>query len=177
MLYISLMELTLPPIRFCPRCGAATPIKAIEGRERPVCGECGHIVYINPTPATTLVAIDDGRVLLTLRDVDPCRGEWCLPGGFLEWGEAPKDGARRELVEETGITAGALELIGVYDSVSTAISHVVLMGFRVLDWTGEARAGDDAADAAWFALNDMPRLAFEAHRQMLADAVRNSNLT
>ena len=125
--------------------------------------------FERPIPATTLVVIHGGRVLLTLRDVDPHRGEWCLPGGFLEWGEAPGDGARRELAEETGIIAGALDLIGVYDSVSTVTTHVVLMGYRVLDWSGTVRAGDDAADVQWFKLNDMPPLAFRAHRRMLTD--------
>ncbi len=163
------MTLELPPIRHCPRCGAPVAVRSMEGRDRPVCGTCGHIVYINPIPAATLALVEGGDVLLTLRDVDPHRGEWCLPGGFLEWGESPEAGARRELAEETGIRAGALELVGVYDSISTITTHVLLVGYRVLDWDGDPVAGDDAAAVKWFPLEAVPPLAFEAHTRLLSD--------
>ena len=166
------MTLELPTYHFCPQCGLPVDLKDIHGRRRPVCSE-GHIIYFNPLPAATLVLIDRGQVLLTLRDVDPHRGEWCLPGGFIEWGESPEDGGRRELLEETGITAGALKLVGLYDSISQPDRHVILAGFRVMDWTGEPVAGDDAADVGWFPLNNMPQLAFQSHRRLLAEATAN----
>ena len=67
------MKPELPDYRFCPMCG--TGVKKIhhEGRDRHVCPECGHVIYINPLPAATLVVLHDRSVLLTLRAVDIAR--------------------------------------------------------------------------------------------------------
>lgn len=169
------MELELPTYRFCPQCGRPVNLRDIEGRQRPVCDE-GHIVYINPLPAATMVLVDHGRVLLTLRDVEPHRGEWCLPGGFLEWGESPEEGGRRELREETSLAAGALKLVGLYDSVSRPDRHVIVAGYRVLEWSGEPSPGDDAADVGWFPLDSLPHIAFRSHRELLADIMADGGV-
>ena len=79
------MKLELPEYHYCPQCGAPITLQITEGRYRPVCTTCGHIIYVNPFPATTLVVLDQRELLLTLRGVEPHRGEWFLPGGFLEW--------------------------------------------------------------------------------------------
>ncbi|MFC1529049.1 NUDIX domain-containing protein, partial [Candidatus Latescibacterota bacterium] len=95
---------------------------------------------------------------------------WCLPGGFIEWGESPEEGARRELFEETGITAGDLSLIGAYSSISGIRRHVLLVAYMVHSWTGEAFAGDDALEVRWFDVNGAPPLAFKVHEQALTDS-------
>jgi len=165
------MNLQLPSIRNCPMCGGRVALVTREGRERPVCASCGHIVYINPVPAAALVVLDKGRVLLTLRNVEPQIGMWCLPGGFIEWGESPDEAARRELLEETGITGGDLSLIGVYDSVSGERLHVLVIAYRVHSWSGDIVPGDDASDVRWFEIDSMPPLAFSVHERALAEAL------
>jgi len=154
-------------------CGA--DIKKIyhEGRDRHVCPKCGHVIYINPFPATTIVVLDDNRVLLVLRAVEPYSGMWCLPGGFLEWGESPEEGAKRELFEETGIIGEQLRYIGVYNSVADV--HAILIGFSVKRWSGEINPGDDASDVRWFDVNERPPLAFRAHEALLADTLNREN--
>jgi len=165
------MKVNLPNIQFCPACGGELALIDTEGRDRPVCTDCGHIVYINPIPAIALVVIDEQRrVLLVLRSVEPKKGDWCLPGGFLEWGEHPKEGGARELFEETGVTAGEMELVGAYDSVTGTCRHVLVLAYRVKDWSGEEIAGDDADAVAWYSLDDMPKLAFDNHELALKDA-------
>ena len=164
------MKLELPEFRFCPLCGASVELQNKEGRNRPICATCGHIIYVNPIPAAALVVFDGEKVLLTLRDVEPHKGEWCLPGGFIEWGESPEEGARRELFEETGITAGDLSLVGAYSSISGTRRHVLLVAYKALSWTGEAFAGDDASEVRWYNLNEIPPLAFRVHEQALADS-------
>ena len=166
------MELELPVYQFCPQCGAPVEVRYREGRNRPLCTVCGYVIYVNPVPAAALVLLDKGKVLLTLRDVDPHRGEWCLPGGFIEWGENPEKAAQRELLEETGITAKVLSLLGVYDTVADTGRHIILIVYSVLSWTGEPVAGDDAREVMWFDTADIPSLAFTVHEQALADALK-----
>ena len=163
------MKLELPDYRFCSQCGGSLVIKLCEGQERPVCISCGFIVYVNPVPAACEVVLENGKVLLTLRATDPHKGMWCLPGGFIEWGESPEEGAKRELFEETGIRAEQLKLAGVYDSISGPKRHVMLVAYRVLVWSGELSAGDDADEATWFDIENIPPLAFKVHERVLAD--------
>jgi len=82
--YITFMKLELPEYNYCPICGSPVQVTQREGRRRPVCTRCGHIIYVNPYPAACLVVIKDSKVLLTRRSIEPHFGEWCLPGGFLE---------------------------------------------------------------------------------------------
>ncbi len=165
------MKPKIPDYKFCPMCGA--PVKNIhyEGRKRHVCTACGHVIYVNPIPASTVVVPDGDRVLLVLRAVEPHKGEWCLPGGFLEWGESPEEGAKRELLEETGLVGEQIEFVGIYNSMENF--HAILHGFRVDRWSGETCNGDDAADVQWFHVDSRPSLAFEAHEALLADGLKS----
>lgn len=170
------MKLELPDYHYCTMCGSPLELQNSEGRKRPVCTSCGHIVYVNPLPAITVIVLNERQVLLTLRGIEPHRNEWCLPGGFLEWGETPKSGGRRELLEETGLEAGEMSLVGVYNSVSTIQRHVILIAYRVLSWTGKTKAGDDAVDVRWFGIDRMPPLAFKSHIQALSDVLKGAPL-
>ena len=69
-------------------------------RERLVCAKCGYVAYENPRIVVGSVVVADGRVLLCRRAIEPRRGYWTLPAGFLEYGETPEEGARREAMEE-----------------------------------------------------------------------------
>ena len=170
------MELELPEFNHCPACGAPMRVAHHEGRRRPVCTRCGHIVYVNPYPAACLVVIRDSYLLLVRRSIEPHFGEWCLPGGFIEWGESPEEAARRELLEETGVRAGSLSLIGAYDSITGRYRHVLLLAYRVHGWEGEPTAGDDASEVGWFSLDSVPRLAFKVHERVIADMVAGGSV-
>ena len=111
-------------------------------------------------------------MLLVKRGNDPFKGSWALPGGFVDAGERVAQAAARELAEETGVAAGELTMLGVYDDPGRdprgpTVSVVQLM--RV-ERELEAAGGDDAADARWFALDELPALAFD-HAQVIADAL------
>lgn len=163
------MNLFLPVYNFCPVCAAPVEVIPCEGRDRPVCTQCGHVIYVNPYPAACLVVLREKHLLLTLRGIEPHFGEWCLPGGFLEWGESPEEGAGRELLEETGITVSGLSLIGAYDSITGERRHVLLLAYRVHGWSGEPKAGDDASEVRWFDLDALPPLAFAVHDRVVSD--------
>jgi ADP-ribose pyrophosphatase YjhB (NUDIX family) len=89
-------------------------VPAGEDRERRVCQTCGFVDYVNPRIVTGVVAYRDARVLLCKRAIDPRKGFWTLPAGFLELGESVEDGARREAREEACAELEIEALLGVY---------------------------------------------------------------
>ena len=85
-------------VKFCPSCGTETVARAIEGRERASCPGCGRVHYENAKPCAGAIVVDAaGRVLLGKRSIEPFKGLWDIPGGFLEAEEHPEEGARREV--------------------------------------------------------------------------------
>jgi len=111
-------------------------------------------------------------VLLVRRANEPFAGGWALPGGFVDAGERVRDAAARELAEETSVSAGELELFGVYDApgrdprgATMSIAYLMRAPAEL-----EARGGDDAREARWWPLAALPALAFD-HAELIADAV------
>ena len=130
--------------------------------------EPGRFVYDFPRPAVTvdlvlLTTEAPPRVLLIRRAKEPFAGAWALPGGFVDANEPLESAARRELQEETGLTAGSLDQLHAFgdpgrDPRGWTVS-IVFLG-RV-DPSAAPRAGDDAVEAAWFPLDALPPLAFD----------------
>ena len=85
-----------------------------DNRMRLVCEDCGFIHYDNPRVVVGAVAEYEGTLLLGRRAIPPRLGFWNVPAGFLEIGESPEEGARREVLEETGAHIEILDLLGVY---------------------------------------------------------------
>ena len=114
-----------------------------------------------------------GRILLVERGVEPHRGSWVFPGGFVEYGEDLPDAVAREVAEETGLEGLPFRQLRAYgDPARDPRGHTVSVVF-VAEIAGEApavRGGDDAAQAAWFPLDGLPGLGFD-HRRILADVL------
>lgn len=93
----------MTPIKFCTACGSPTDekIPVDDDHPRAVCTNCGQIHYINPKVVVGCIPELDGKILLCKRDIEPQKGLWTLPAGFLEDKEAVQDGALRETFEET----------------------------------------------------------------------------
>lgn len=134
--------------------------------------------YKHPRPAVTVDAMivtreDQPRVLLILRKNPPYQNHWALPGGFLDVGEDLDVAAARELEEETGLRDLPLRQIGAFGSAKRdPREHVVSIAFLgVVDSELPTPvAADDAADARWFPLNDLPPLAFD-HAEIVAQGM------
>lgn len=86
-----------------------------EDRERLSCLDCGHVFYENPKVVVGAVVVHDGRVLLCRRAIEPRRGYWTLPAGYLELGETTAEGAIRETFEEAGARITLDGILAIYD--------------------------------------------------------------
>ncbi|HEY3106708.1 MAG TPA: NUDIX domain-containing protein [Gaiellaceae bacterium] len=139
----------------CPRCGSG-----FEHEERAVhCASCGLTVYANPAPtASALLLDDDGRVLLARRAADPGAGLWDLLGGFIDEGEEPVGGLRRELEEETGLAIDVREFFGGFPDRYGEDGIFTLN----LYWTariagGEMALDDELTEVRWFGPDELPQ--------------------
>ena len=113
-----------------------------------------------------------GRLLLVRRGRPPFKGKYALPGGFAEIGETIEDACRRELMEETGIKAGKLELLGVYSDPSRdPRGHTCSVVYLTRVARATPKAGDDAAAAEWVEDWWKLELAFD-HARIVSDARR-----
>lgn len=135
-------------------------------------------VYKYPRPAVTADCIVFSRypkpqVLLIRRGNEPFKGEWAFPGGFLNMDETVQECARRELEEETGLVVLDIHLVGVYSRPGRdPRGHTVTPAFlSIMDYPLDVCGGDDAAQAQWFPLNQLPVLAFD-HGEIISDAMR-----
>src|SRR5262245_25787257 len=128
--------------------------------------------YRQPALAADCVVFDpQGRLLLIRRKNPPFQGQYALPGGFVEYGETTEQAAARELAEETGLTAAALTLIGVYsDPGRDPRGHMVSIAYLVRAADFVPRAGDDASHAEFVADWRRETLAFD-HNKIVADAL------
>jgi 8-oxo-dGTP diphosphatase len=115
-----------------------------------------------PVAAVGVVCLRGADVLLIRRGKPPMLGAWSLPGGRIEWGERAADAALRELAEETGVEAELLSLIEVADGLfgdgPVPDRHYVLIDYAARWRSGEPRAGDDAAAAAFHPLASLASL-------------------
>lgn len=142
--------------RRCPRC--ASSLTHAPGRVE--CEACGFVLWAHSSPAVSAFVSDaDGRVLLARRAHEPDAGLWDALGGFLEEGEHPLDGLRREVLEETGLTVEPGPFVGVYmDTYGTEEGAVPVLN---LVWEatvsgGEARPADDVSELRWFDRDELP---------------------
>lgn len=85
-----------------------------DNRERMVCNDCGHIAYENPKVVVGSVVVSDGRVLMCRRAIEPRRGYWTLPAGYLELGETLEEGAAREALEEAEAIIDIDGILGIF---------------------------------------------------------------
>jgi len=130
-----------------------------------------------PVPTVGVVCLKGDRVLLIKRGTPPRLGQWSLPGGRIEWGEAVDAAALRELKEETGVEAELTGLLDVVDGVFTSretgetTRHYVMIDYAAR-WTGgEPVAGDDAADARFFTRDEaMAAVEWDETRRIIDQA-------
>ncbi|MBN1917447.1 MAG: NUDIX hydrolase [Verrucomicrobia bacterium] len=157
--------------KHCRECGGALATRPIEGRPRAVCPACGSISYVNPVPAAAVAVVEHGCILLVKRAVEPKKGLWSLPAGFLEIDETVQECAVRETKEETGLDValdGIIDVITVFDDPRYVCLLVVFAAHVV---GGTLAPGDDAAEAGAFGLDELPPIAFKSHVRVIRAAL------
>lgn len=124
--------------------------------------------YKYPRPSVTTDCVIFGydkeglSVLLVERGIEPYKGCWAFPGGFLQMDEDAETGARRELTEETGFITDAIEQFGTFTQVDRdPRGRVITIAYYALVRKAMVHGGDDAAKAQWFPINQVPALAFD----------------
>jgi len=111
------------------------------------------------------------KVLLVRRGLDPYKGQWAFPGGFLKMDETARQGAQRELWEETSLETEAIRELGTFTDVHRdPRERVITIAFYALIRPSEVVGGDDAEEAAWFPIDKLPELAFD-HRKIFQAAM------
>ncbi len=159
--------------RFCPVCGKALVYEERDGQKIPVCQNagCGFVFWQNSKPcAVVLISNADGQVLITIRGREPGIGKLDLPGGFLQEGEDPEVGAKREIKEELGVEVELINDVGwVTDRYGEGGEYVLIIGFIGRIVSGTLQAGDDAAAIEWIDPEkvDETRLAFTCNEKFL----------
>jgi ADP-ribose pyrophosphatase YjhB (NUDIX family) len=123
-------------------------------RARSVCETCGFVDYENPRIVAGALVVHEGRVLLCRRDIEPRRGCWTLPAGFLEAHEAPEDGAKREVREEACAEIVLEALLGLY--TVRRLSQVQMFYRARFAGAPAFAAGEETAEARLFAWEDIP---------------------
>jgi ADP-ribose pyrophosphatase YjhB (NUDIX family) len=167
-------------MKYCSSCGATVSRKIPDGdnRDRWVCDACQAIHYQNPLIVVGCVPERDGQILLCKRAIEPRRGYWTVPAGFMELGETLAQGAARETLEEACANVRIGHLFASVDVVQAGQVHL----FFTADLLGDFAAGDESLEVALFDKADIPwdEIAFRsvsfALRTYLQDAGVNNGV-
>lgn len=160
-----------PAFRFCPMCGGTLEVKRLRPTEpeRPVCGRCGFIVYLDPKIAVgTIIADGESGIVLVRRAIEPGYGKWVFPGGYVDRGEDVLDAAVREAREESGLEVRLQGLVNIYSYPR----HTPIVIVYAASITGGALCVDEEClEARVFAREEIPwdELAFRTTQEAIRD--------
>ena len=151
---------------FCMECGTHLDSQMGEHLTLLYCPTCRRQVYQDPKVATcTLIANEDGEVLLAMRALEPGLGKWALPGGYINRGEIVEEAAIREVLEETGLTCEITELIGVYSLKN--ISPILIV-YRGQIRSGKITPSSETPEVEFFSPANLPPLSFPRDEDIIA---------
>jgi ADP-ribose pyrophosphatase YjhB (NUDIX family) len=138
-----------------------------------MCPECGFVQFYDPKVAVIALATWQDRVLLIRRGVEPMKGMWALPGGYMDAGEMPADALARELVEEVGLDVRIVRLLDVYPMAGAGPVPVGIVLAYHCEVDGALPPSlvcqDDVTEAGWFQAAELPGdVAFASTQTLLA---------
>ncbi|MBT3179113.1 MAG: NUDIX hydrolase [Desulfobacula sp.] len=156
-------------IKFCTACGSPTEqkIPIDDDHVRSICTNCAQIHYNNPKMVVGSIPELNKQILLCKRNIEPCKGKWTLPAGYLENGESVQDGAMRETFEET---MAEVEIIEPYRLFNIVFVDQIYFMFRADLMSDKFGPTNESTDVRLFDEKDIPwkEIAFEVIKQTLA---------
>jgi len=142
--------------------------KTVSGVDRRVCADCQRVHYIDPKIVVGVAVFRDDALLLVRRVMEPGRGRWCVPGGWVDTGQDPRDAAAREALEEAGVIIEVGAIVDAFLSRAQEGGAIFLL-FEAKWISGEPVAGDDADGAGFFRRDALPPMAgFESDAAVIA---------
>jgi ADP-ribose pyrophosphatase YjhB (NUDIX family) len=130
------------------------------------CSHCGR--FANRGVTIDAIIIKDNKVLLIKRGVEPFKGYWALPGGYVGWEETIAEAVQREVNEELGVTASSVKEVGIYSDPARHPKQCIDVAHYV-EIDGEPKAADDAQEFRYFPLSELPAdMAFD-HKKLIDD--------
>ncbi|MDQ3348612.1 MAG: NUDIX hydrolase [Acidobacteriota bacterium] len=165
------MPIAEPPYRYCPACGGPLQSRHLRAGDpaRLVCTVCGFVFYLDPKVAVgTIITVEDGRIVLVRRAIEPGYGLWVFPGGYVDRGETVTTAALREAREEAGLEIRLEGLVNIYSYPGRPLIIIV---YTATVLGGELRVDDESLEAQLFERGDIPwsDLAFVSTRDALRD--------
>lgn len=155
---------------YCLNCGTELVARVIEGREVEACPNDDFVLWHDPKVTTAVVIEVDGGVVLGRRAIEPGRGLWCLPGGFVNDDEDPWDAAARECTEEICAAVELIRLIDVYHIAKRGAPSMVGIAYQARLVEGSRPSpGTEMLEVGVFSLDSLPPLAFPSHQNVLAE--------
>ncbi|MDP3451215.1 MAG: NUDIX hydrolase [Anaerolineaceae bacterium] len=156
------------PFKFCPQCASELVLMLQMSEERLTCPNCGWVHYEDPKVAAGVLVLREREVLLVRRTMEPCIRQWSIPAGFVNAFEDPQAAAVRECREETGLDVRIEALFDVLYGREHPRGADIILVYRAEVISGTLSAADDADQAVWFPLDQLPALAFETTRKIFA---------
>lgn len=156
--------------KFCPVCASALGTKQVEGRGKLACTKCSFLFYDNPIPVVAALVLTEGGIVLVKRGVEPFIGGWCLPRGFIDTDERPKQAIAREVREEAGLYVWLKRILCQCNpSPADFPLNQVTTFFLATLRGGKLQFGSDCQDAQVFPFDQLPPLCFPTDEQMIKE--------
>lgn len=157
-------------INYCVRCGVILENQFIFGDIRPTCSSCNYIHFRDPKVAAVAFIHNNSEVLLVRRAMEPEKGKWALPGGYVDANEDPRHAAIREVKEETGLEVAITRLLDVIfippSNGENSVRPIVII-FEATVIKGKIQPQDDVDKVEWFTPDNLPELAFKSTYQTI----------
>lgn len=152
--------------KHCPQCKH----QLIKKSGYPYCKKCDITIYQNPKPTACIFLVNNNKILVNKRAIEPYKDAFDIPGGFLELGEHPEEAVIREVKEETGLDITIRDLVSVQkDRYGKGEDYLVNFYYVGQVTGGEMKAADDVKDLEWVPIENIPKMGFPSANEAVKD--------